>query len=104
MRKDTITEVKPPEAEGQKAQLEVLERPQCVHHWLIETPRGATSKGVCKLCGAVREFRNAISGTYWEGDSTSDVGDWGRRSPNLTVAGDDEELSMAPASEPALVV
>ena len=27
------------------------EVPTCQHHWLIETPRGATSHGHCKRCG-----------------------------------------------------
>ena len=30
----------------------------CTHHWLIDEAKGPTSKGVCKLCGAVAEFRN----------------------------------------------
>lgn len=31
----------------------------CKHHWLIEPPSGPTSRGVCKLCGAEKEFNNA---------------------------------------------
>ena len=30
----------------------------CPHHWLIESPDGETSEGVCKLCGATRRFAN----------------------------------------------
>jgi hypothetical protein len=30
----------------------------CAHHWIIEPAMGATSMGVCKLCGAVKEFSN----------------------------------------------
>ena len=30
----------------------------CRHHWIIEAPSGPTSKGVCKLCGAEKEFIN----------------------------------------------
>ena len=30
----------------------------CVHHWIIEPPTGPTSKGVCKLCGAEKDFAN----------------------------------------------
>ena len=44
------------------------EAPQCRHHWVIETPRGATSQGRCKLCGEEREFRNSAADTLWEGD------------------------------------
>lgn len=30
----------------------------CVHHWLIDSPNGRTSRGRCKVCGAERDFRN----------------------------------------------
>lgn len=39
-----------------------LEATRCVHRWVIETPNGATSLGVCRYCGARRQFSNA-----WEG-------------------------------------
>lgn len=32
---------------------------ECVHHWLLERPNGATTKAVCKKCGAEREFPSA---------------------------------------------
>ena len=31
-----------------------------VHHWLIEPANGATSPGICRLCGAEKEFANTI--------------------------------------------
>ncbi len=34
------------------------------HRWLIEEPSGPMSRGVCKLCGANKEFKNWLS----EGD------------------------------------
>ncbi len=34
---------------------------RCTHHWVIETAKGVTSKGLCKLCGSVRRFRYASS-------------------------------------------
>lgn len=30
----------------------------CRHHWLIESPDGPTSLGVCRICGLEREFDN----------------------------------------------
>ena len=36
----------------------------CVHHWLIETPDGPVSKGVCKYCGVVRYFDNTLQDKY----------------------------------------
>jgi hypothetical protein len=44
----------------------VAERPAttetCRHHWIIETPSGPFSKGVCKLCGEERVFENLYYG------------------------------------------
>jgi len=37
--------------------LEVKDK--CRHHWVIEGARGPTSRGVCKLCGAEKEFHNS---------------------------------------------
>ena len=48
--------------------------PQCKHHWLIESPHGATSAGRCKICGEEREFRNSAADTLWEGDPMSSAG------------------------------
>jgi len=31
----------------------------CGHYWVIEAAHGPTSRGVCKFCGAVKEFRNS---------------------------------------------
>lgn len=32
------------------------------HHWVIESPSGPTSPGVCRLCGAAQDFKNAYDG------------------------------------------
>lgn len=58
---------------------EIIERdvPTCRHHWVIETPHGATSMGRCKLCGEVREFRNAAADTLWEGDPMRSISKMG---------------------------
>lgn len=53
------------------------EAPACVHHWVIETPQGATSLGRCKLCGEIREFRNSAADTLWEGDPMSSISKMG---------------------------
>lgn len=59
---------------------DVLSTPQCRHHWVIESPQGATSRGVCKLCGSEREFPNSAQDSLWEGDSapSSGSGRWPR--------------------------
>ena len=40
---------------------ELIPASVCKHHWLIDAPQGATSTGVCKLCGEVREFCNSLA-------------------------------------------
>jgi hypothetical protein len=40
----------------------------CAHHWLIESPNGAMSKGVCKICGLEKEFPNSAEDFLWERD------------------------------------
>ena len=62
--------------EASEAQAET----QCRHHWLIESPHGATSMGICKLCGAQKEFRNSAYDRLWEDERLSDLsyGRWGR--------------------------
>lgn len=37
-----------------------LIKTKCVHHWIIESPDGLTSTGVCKNCGAKKSFVNVI--------------------------------------------
>ena len=46
----------------------LVEGPQCRHHWLIESPHGATSWGMCKHCGERREFSNSASDGLWDGE------------------------------------
>ena len=53
------------------------EAPQCKHHWVIESPHGATSAGRCKICNEVREFRNSAADTLWEGDPMSSISKMG---------------------------
>ncbi len=32
--------------------------PEHAHHWRIEEAHGPRSGGVCKICGAVKDFKN----------------------------------------------
>jgi hypothetical protein len=43
---------------------------ECQHHWIIESPNGPVSMGVCKLCGVRSEFKNSIQGSGWDRDSS----------------------------------
>lgn len=42
--------------------------PVCVHRWRIESPNGEFSRGVCKYCGAEKEFPNSANDYLWERD------------------------------------
>ncbi len=39
----------------------------CQHRWIIETPHGVTSRGVCKQCGTTKRFPNAAEDAIWQG-------------------------------------
>ncbi len=39
--------------------------PECRHHWVIQAATGPVSAGICRHCGAVKEFKNYIGATYW---------------------------------------
>ena len=41
--------------------------PECAHHWAIEPPNGSTSRGTCRKCGAVQDFRNSGPPKGWNG-------------------------------------
>ncbi len=71
----------------------------CRHHWLIESPQGPISMGICKLCGARKEFRNSATDFLWEDEPLSELshGRWGKsrdfHAP--TGKGADGDLSTA---------
>src|SRR5581483_6377244 len=45
---------------------EVEEAPVCQHHWLIDTPAGSVTRGVCRKCGAIKEYPSAWNGGVWD--------------------------------------
>ena len=51
-------------------ELMVEELSECQHHWVIDSPNGPTSVGVCKHCGKNGEFRNSIQSSGWDRDSS----------------------------------
>ena len=60
---------------------EVLEAPKCRHQWLIDTPAGPSSRGVCRLCAEERQFQNYIEGTSWGTDISLEQLSGGSRFP-----------------------
>jgi hypothetical protein len=82
----------------------------CRHHWLIESPHGPTSLGVCKLCGARKEFRNSVADLLWEYEPLAELshGRWGKsrdfHAPTSVGADDDTSAAgMAAAGGSRLV-
>ena len=47
--------------------IEESEGNTCAHFWMIDSPSGPTSKGVCKMCGDEKDFKNSFHITSWEG-------------------------------------
>ena len=85
--------------------VETLEQPLCQHHWLIESPQGAMSKGRCKRCGEEREFRNSATDHLWEDESGSGYNSWrGKRSTPAAAADDDEVAAAAGVRSAAIMV
>ena len=41
---------------------------KCHHYWIIEPPGRIASRGVCKLCGAEKDFINDLPHSYHEGE------------------------------------
>jgi len=47
------------------------EKAKCRHYWIIESPNGPTSRGVCKYCGTVKEFSNYPPYSSWDEDRST---------------------------------
>jgi hypothetical protein len=46
----------------------------CKHFWLIDSPNGPISRGRCKVCGALKEFKNYLeSASYWDDEHVSET-------------------------------
>jgi hypothetical protein len=92
----------------EKRQVEAItevEAPTCQHHWKIDSPRGALSKGTCKRCGEEREFRNSTTDYVWDDDSGSGYTPWrGMKSPKTVSDDHSGDDSMAAASRGATAV
>jgi hypothetical protein len=88
MGKSQVIEKAPAEATT------VVEGPVCQHHWKIESPRGALSRGTCKRCGEEREFRNSTD-YVWDDDSGSNSPWRGIRSTPSRSTHDDNEMAAA---------
>ena len=55
------------------------------HHWVIASPNGAMSQGVCKRCGLEKEFPNSAEDGLWERDVPQSP--WTGRADSASSAG-----------------
>ena len=72
---------------------EIMETPTCRHQWLIDSPAGPSSKGVCRLCGEERDFQNYIEGSSWGYDVSLEQLAGGSRIPTVTATRDKKNLA-----------
>lgn len=68
-------------AEWTNVGTELPEAPTCSHQWVIDSPAGPTSRGVCRLCDEERQFQNYIEGSSWGYDVPLDQLAGGSRFP-----------------------
>ena len=59
-------------AEDTSVGTDLPEVPTCSHQWVIDSPAGPTSRGVCGLCNEERQFQNYIEGSSWRYDVSLD--------------------------------
>ncbi|MDE2940606.1 MAG: hypothetical protein OXR67_17065 [Chloroflexota bacterium] len=68
---------------------------ECSHHWVIQEGDGPTSVGMCRVCGALKEFKNYLEASFWgdkEPRSDSRPNLLGRPSRTLAIVEDDEDF------------
>jgi hypothetical protein len=61
---------------------EVAETSSCQHVWVIDTPNGPSSRGVCAACAEEKEFQNYIEGSAWGYDVSVESLSGGSRFPS----------------------
>ncbi|MFQ6027218.1 MAG: hypothetical protein ACE5Q6_06980 [Dehalococcoidia bacterium] len=64
---------------------------RCQHHWIIETPTGPISRGICQICGEEREFENSPETGTW-----AELRDRHRRDQAAELKEEQEKPAMIP--------
>ena len=57
----------------------------CKHHWLIESPHGPISKGICRICGDEKGFRNSLDTPPEEENNNTKSSD-SENNPKITTS------------------
>lgn len=97
MRRGTAIRDRRPETEAPEKPQIIGGDPNCVHHWVIDSPAGSVSAGLCRICGAHRTFANYVSDFIYEGDSADTLpqGGWKKPVTELVKPGGDGEESSS---------
>jgi hypothetical protein len=102
MRRGTATRDRYPHAPEEQEKPQIIGGdPECVHHWVIDSPAGSVSAGLCRICGARRTFANYVSDFIYEGDSADTLPQAGRKKPvtELVRSGAGESEESSPGTE-----
>jgi len=70
---------------------EAAKKGKCCHYWVIETPEGPISKGVCKVCGEVKEFDSFGPDSVSRWDRSTTKGDSPRGKTETAPVGEPDE-------------
>ena len=54
--------------------MEEIKTEVCVHYWIIDPPDGPVSRGLCRDCREVRDFKNFLDSDSVMWDSIKSVG------------------------------
>lgn len=68
---------------------------ECQHHWVIQEADGPISSGMCRLCGALKEFKNYLEASHWGDEKTrteSRTSLLGRPTKARVMVEDDEDF------------
>jgi hypothetical protein len=91
MRRGTAIRDRRPETEAPEKPQIIGGDPNCVHHWVIDSPAGSVSAGLCRICGAHRTFANYVSDFIYEGDSADTLPQGGWKKPVTELVKPDRE-------------
>ena len=66
---------------------------KCCHYWIIEISKGPTSRGMCKFCGAEREFDSYGPDAWsaWDRDTSTSAELLDTGSPDPALAREEDD-------------
>ena len=57
----------------------------CTHYWVIGPPEGPTSTGICRLCGAKREFETSYKAAIANATGTANDIVYGKKKMTISA-------------------